>query len=177
MLATLIVRVTLISRFVLYREIREINVARKLHVSQLFFWRKKKEKTVFLRSLSFVLSLQSAVCILHFVPSLQSAVCSLLQSAFLTDRAPVVVYLESVYLFYSQRTLSVYNLRTECDFSTQSKAENSSPRWTYSCVSALASRKRTSFPRTLPESMILPLGAAELNRTLILRLSYSATVK
>ena len=32
MFATLIVRVTLISRFVLYREIREINVSRKLHV-------------------------------------------------------------------------------------------------------------------------------------------------
>ena len=170
MLATLIVRVTLISRFVLYREIREINVSRKLHVSKLFFWRKKKEKTVLLRSLSFVLSLQSAFCISY-------PVCSLLQSAFLTDRAPVVVYLESVYLFYSQRTLSAYNLRTECDFSTQSKAKNSSPRWTQCCVSALASRKRTSFPSTLPESMVLPLGAAELNRTLILRLSYSATVK
>ena len=174
MLATHIVRVTLISRFVLYREIREMNVARKLHVSQLFFWRKKRENCFSSQS---EFCTQSAVCILHFVPSLQSAVCSLLQSAFLTDRAPVVVYLESVYLFYSQRTLSAYNLRTECDFSTQSKAENSSPRWTYSCVSALASRKRTSFPRTLPESMILPLGAAELNRTLILRLSYSATVK
>ena len=175
MLATLIVRVTLISRFVLYREIREINVSRKLHVSKLFFWRKKKRENCSSSQSEFCT--QSAVCILHFVPSLQSAVCSLLQSAFLTDRAPVVVYLESVYLFYSQRTLSAYNLRTECDFSTQSKAENSSPRWTYSCVSALASRKRTSFPRTLPESMIFPLGAAELNRTLILRLSYSATVK
>ena len=69
---TLIVRVTLISRFVLYRKIREINVSRQLHV---------------------------IVCILHFVPSLYFALS--LQSAFITDRAPVAFYLESVCLFYS----------------------------------------------------------------------------
>ena len=42
---TLIVRVTLISRFVLYRKIREINVSRKLHVMKYvscFFGEKKK---------------------------------------------------------------------------------------------------------------------------------------
>ena len=39
MLATLIVRVTLISRFVLHRETREINVSRKFHV---IWWMAKK---------------------------------------------------------------------------------------------------------------------------------------
>ena len=68
MFATLIVRVTLISRFVLCREIREISVSLKLHVIKYvscFFGEKKKRKLFFF-----------AVYVLHLVRSLHSEFCT-----------------------------------------------------------------------------------------------------